>query len=67
MVDPESRLDRRKQASGVIVEELEEETFCNMSPWRNLVRALEMRNHEKLNTHTWHDVCYPDPHPADMT
>eukprot|EP00971_Amphidinium_carterae_P242143 4807896-Amphidinium_carterae.1 len=38
-----------------------------MSPWRNLVRAWEMRNHEKLNTQTWHEVCYKDPHPADMT
>eukprot|EP00971_Amphidinium_carterae_P218245 4331982-Amphidinium_carterae.1 len=67
MIDPETVQERRRRANGEVVEEPEEETFSNMSPWRNLVRAWEMRNHEKINAQPWHDVCYPDPHPADTS
>eukprot|EP00971_Amphidinium_carterae_P314667 6254944-Amphidinium_carterae.2 len=66
-VSPKTVQEMRRRANGEVVEEPEEEPFSNMSPWRNLVRAWEMRNHEKLNTSSWHDICYPDPHPADMS
>eukprot|EP00971_Amphidinium_carterae_P100641 1990957-Amphidinium_carterae.1 len=46
----------------------EEQSFRSMSPWRNLVRAWEMRNHEKLKTNSWREVAnWIDQHPADMS
>eukprot|EP00971_Amphidinium_carterae_P085771 1696875-Amphidinium_carterae.1 len=67
MIEPVTNMERQRRANGEVVEEPKEEYFNNMSPWRNVVRAWEMRNHEKLTTQTWHEVCYLDPHPADMT
>eukprot|EP00971_Amphidinium_carterae_P278741 5533537-Amphidinium_carterae.1 len=67
MIDPVTNMERQRRANGEAVEEPEEESFSHMSPWRNVVRAWEMRNHENLITQSWHEVCYPDPHPADMT
>eukprot|EP00971_Amphidinium_carterae_P149460 2963224-Amphidinium_carterae.2 len=49
MVDPVTRRERE------LGEVPEEESFNNMSPWRNLVRAWEMRNHERLIERTWHE------------
>eukprot|EP00971_Amphidinium_carterae_P131267 2600101-Amphidinium_carterae.1 len=49
MVDPVTRRERE------LGEVPEEESFSNMSPWRNLVRAWEMRNHERLIERTWHE------------
>eukprot|EP00971_Amphidinium_carterae_P266207 5280440-Amphidinium_carterae.1 len=39
-----------------------------MAPLRNLVRAWEMRNHEKLETYSWREVAnWIEQHPADMS
>eukprot|EP00971_Amphidinium_carterae_P198116 3932119-Amphidinium_carterae.1 len=70
MNDPLDSRERRSRARDEpveVLEEPEEESFSNMSPWRNVVRAWEMRNHGKLQEKTWHEVTYVDPHPADMT
>eukprot|EP00971_Amphidinium_carterae_P239532 4755415-Amphidinium_carterae.1 len=55
MNDPLDNRERRNRANGEPAEEPVEESFSNMSPWRNLVRAWEMRNHEKLQEKTWHE------------
>eukprot|EP00971_Amphidinium_carterae_P007195 142512-Amphidinium_carterae.1 len=46
----------------------EEHAFRSTSPWRNLVRTWEMRNHKKLKTNNWREVAnWIDQHPADMS
>eukprot|EP00971_Amphidinium_carterae_P168256 3333696-Amphidinium_carterae.3 len=65
MVDPDDEAIRDRND----VEPAEapvEESSSNMSPWRNLVRAWEMRNHDRLQRENWHVVTYHDSHPADM-
>eukprot|EP00971_Amphidinium_carterae_P093188 1844350-Amphidinium_carterae.1 len=47
MMDP---ADERERRNSEPAEAPVEESFSNMSQWRNLVRAWEMRNHEKLQT-----------------
>eukprot|EP00971_Amphidinium_carterae_P271142 5380734-Amphidinium_carterae.1 len=44
-----------------------ERSFRSMSPLRNLVRAWEMRNYEKLKTFSWREVTFIEQHPADMS
>eukprot|EP00971_Amphidinium_carterae_P301155 5983323-Amphidinium_carterae.5 len=59
----------RAGTSGVLAEApAEEQTLRSMSPWRNIVRAWEMRNSEVLKNYSWKEVAnFIDPHPADMS
>eukprot|EP00971_Amphidinium_carterae_P214329 4253611-Amphidinium_carterae.5 len=67
MIDPADERERRTGTNGEPTEAPVEESFNSMSPWRNFVRAWEMRNHERLKTESWNEVTYIEPHPADMT
>eukprot|EP00971_Amphidinium_carterae_P232206 4607918-Amphidinium_carterae.3 len=57
MIKPTKGREQEAGTSGVLAEApAEEPSFKNTSRWRNLVRAWEMRNHEKLKHSSWNEV-----------